>query len=314
MKILSAIEVVVIIVAAIYGIRWILNPDGQFEPIIAFCAILVSSIDLWRRHSYKSEPSVPDTERKPIKQEVITQTNKFVEEDQLPSFQFASSCAFFAQRFSQAFPGIRQGQWFESVQAVERLKILFEHPLKYSRLDGGWITPIGWQRDGNMTIDDFRVIDKNTVIIDSKELKVKRIYAGFMSNYKQLFVYLEVDEMPAIGIYEHSPEQMQESKEYFGYVWEEYGLYKGQHPVTRAEYDDNAAIIMGKPVKLDGNCEIRIRYLTPYNIIISASSSSINQSSFDENLKSYMNRMLEGEDCMKEFIDEVKTLPSALGY
>lgn len=311
---LTIAEVGIIIVAIIFGIRWMIDPNGQFEPIIAFCAILISGLDLWRRHSTETIDKTKVT-HEIIESNDSANTNENIEnETGLPTFKLANSCAFFEQRFSQAFPGLRQTKCFEGKQAVERLQILLAQPLKFSLPDGGWITPIGWQRDGNMTIDDFKVIDDNTVIIDCKELKVKRICAVYMSNYKQMFVYLEADKMPAIGVYEHTEKSINEAIDYYGYAWEEYGLYKNTHPITRAEYDDNAAIIMGKPVNLKGECEIRIRYLTPYNMIISASSSSLNQSLFDERLKTYMNRMLKGEDCMDDFINEVKSLPSALGY
>lgn len=39
----------------------------------------------------------------------------------------------------------------------------------------------------------------------------------------------------------------------------EYGLYKGKHVVSRAEYDDNAAVIRGKPVRLGRDVELRER-------------------------------------------------------
>ncbi|MDI2077764.1 MULTISPECIES: hypothetical protein [Bradyrhizobium] len=39
--------------------------------------------------------------------------------------------------------------------------------------------------------------------------------------------------------------------------------------------------------------------MTPYNIIIAASQSSINNSDFDEFLKDAMSRMLHGEDLLQ---------------
>ena len=308
MKILTALEFSVILVSIIYGAKWVIDPSGDFEPIIAFCAILIASIDIGRRHYKKSK--VPLKSPKPEKIENYPSERNPSDINKLPSFKFASSCSFFDQRFSQAFPGIREGKWFEGSQAVERLGILLEQPLKFSLPSDGCIVPVGWQRGGNMTFNDFSIIDKSTVLIDSKELKVKRIYAGFMPNYKQLFVYLEAEEMPVIGLYEKTNEDFEEILKCFGYVWEEYGLYKGTHPISRAEYDDNAAIIMGKPVSLGGESKIRTRYISPYNMIISASASSLNQPLFDEILESYMNRLLKNEDCIEEFMRVVKKLPS----
>jgi hypothetical protein len=309
---ITLIEITVLLVAIIYCIQWIVDPDGNFEPIIALCAILITSIDIWRRHFTKTN-DVGDIETVKDLDEVDLPTNTINDYD-LPAFDFSNSCSFFAARFSQAFPGLRRKTWFEGPKAVERLKILLSQPLLYSRPDNGWVKPIGWLRDGNMPFDDFEVIDRNTVIIDSKELKVKKICAVFMMDYKQLFVYLESEKMQATGVYERTHEDYKNSFANFGYVYEEYGLYKDSHYVTRAEYDDNAAVIMGKPISLEGQCKIRTRYLTPYNMVITASGSSINQISFDETLEAYMNRMINGEECMDSFIEEVKSLPSSTAY
>ncbi len=303
------IEVLLAVVAVIYGIRWVLDPQGNFEPVIALCTIFAFGLDVFRRYSADSQLQQP-----PNKQEhsdITEVTEKKEQPESLPAFRYSSSCAFFAERFSNAFPGIRSGTWFEGHRAIERLSILLEQPLEFSRGDDGWIEPIGWQRNGNMPFSDFKLLSKDTLLIDSKELKVRRIYAGYMANYKQLFVYLEADAMPPVGVYEHTQSSIEDSKNVFGYAYEEYGLYKHSHPITRAEYDDNAAVIMGKPVKLNNEVEIRIRHLSPYNMVISATGSCLNQSLFDGKLVEYMNRMLAGENCMGEFEDDVRKLPSS---
>lgn len=148
------------------------------------------------------------------------------------------------------------------------------------------------------------------MIVDAKELTVKRIYAAHTQNYKQLFVYLEAKPSAATGLYPRTHEEFNSALQEFGYVWEEYGLFKDTHKVTRAEYDDNAAQIMGTVVPLKGECELRIRYLTPYNFIICAQASPINNHKFDRTLESYMNRLLKGEECIEEFMGAVKRLPS----
>lgn len=48
-----------------------------------------------------------------------------------------------------------------------------------------------------------------------------------------------------------------------------------------------------------GRTQLRVRYVTPYNFIIAASQSSINNSYFDEFLKDAMSRMLHGEDLLQ---------------
>jgi hypothetical protein len=43
------VEYAIIFLAFIWCIRWVANPQGPFEPVIALCTLVLSSIDLWRR-------------------------------------------------------------------------------------------------------------------------------------------------------------------------------------------------------------------------------------------------------------------------
>ena len=82
---LTVFEVVIIIIAFIFAARWVLNPDGQFEPIIALCAILISVIDLWKRYYRKTAQPVSNLESAQVQEEVSVQIND-IGEDQLPPF------------------------------------------------------------------------------------------------------------------------------------------------------------------------------------------------------------------------------------
>lgn len=302
---LTKIEIILFIGTLIFGVLWWMVPDGNYEPV-AFLALLLGTtgVEFYKRFSNTTELNFGIVDSNNIEPDTIVDTN-----DQLPSFNYTNSCTFFYERFSYAFPGIRTPTWFKGSQAVERLSILLEQPLKFSRDEGGWVEPVYWLRDGNCQFSDFRVINKSTVIIDCKELKIKKICAGYMQKYKQLFVYIESEQMPATGLYNQTPAKIQAAVDNFGYAWEEYALYMNDIQVTREAYDDNAAVLMGKPTRLDGKTELRVRYLTPYNMVICASESPLNQPKFDVQLEDYLNRLLKGDECMDEFINEIKNLP-----
>jgi hypothetical protein len=300
------IEVAAIGVALFFCIRWILNPQGPFEPFVAFCTLVLSTIDLWRKHR-SDAPSAPETIGEPIVPKISTPKN---DPDTLVHFPFASGCAFFAHRFARAFPGVRESTWFLGKDAVERLAILLEEPLRFSLPNRGEIGPVWWFRFGNNAIDHFRVLEPTSVLLDHKELPINRICASYSQSYKHLFVYVEAHPSPPTGLYPRSPEEFKAALNEFGYVWEEYGLFKNTHFVTRAEYDDNTAVILGKVVPLEDECQLRTRYLSPYNFVICGSDSPINNLKFDVTLQIYMNRLLAGEDCLTEFADLVACLPS----
>lgn len=230
----------------------------------------------------------------------------------LPLFAYASDCAFFAQRFSQAFPGVREPEWLQTTEAVKRLKILLNPPLLFALPDGGKIHPIWWLRGGNNSIDNFRGLNQTTVLIDHQEINVKRICAVYSQTYKNLFVYVEADPSLPTGLYPRTQESFNAVLKNFGYVWEEYGLFKNSHLVTRSQYDDNSALILGEVIPLNEECELRIRYISKYNFVICANGSPINNHHFDQTLEKYMNQLLQGEDCLAELCEQIKHLPHRL--
>lgn len=202
-----------------------------------------------------------------------------------------TSTAFFDYRFGKAFPGVRTTTWYYDKDAVRRLKVLLDDPLTFQHNDGATI-PIWWFCDGNLHIDEFDVLNRRTVLLDSKELRVKCIAAVPSTSYKRRFVYLEAEPMKPCGAYSWTQNEIERFVTEHGYAWEEYGLYKGKRPVTRTEYDDSAALIRGRPVNLAGNLQLRSRYLTPYNLLIAPVGSPINNSQFDRTLRTYMDQIL----------------------
>ena len=238
----------------------------------------------------------------------ITSRLKGGKSKSLPRLGTSDSAAFFAQRFSEAFPGVRKITWYEQREAVKRLKVLMQEPFVFKN-DHGYTTPIWWWRDGNLQIPSFRVLSKGSVLLDTKELQIKRIAAVPSGEYYRAFVYIEATPMKPCGAYEWNEEKIQQWISDHGYAWEEYGLYKGKHVVTRAEYDDNAAVIRGKLVRLDGDVELRERYITPYNLVIAPHLSPINNPDFDSTLRALMDRMLTNNAEISELEEKVRHLP-----
>ncbi|MGC1527482.1 MAG: hypothetical protein WA783_15660 [Phormidesmis sp.] len=77
--------------------------------------------------------------------------------------------------------------------------------------------PIWWFRgNGELAITDFECLDSDTVLINEKELKIKRIIAANSRSYHQCFVYLEACAVESVGIYNYD-EQQQEQIDQIGY-------------------------------------------------------------------------------------------------
>jgi hypothetical protein len=80
-------------------------------------------------------------------------------------------------------------------------------------------------------------------------------------------------------------------------------------PVTRAEYDDGAAIVNGKPVDILGRVALRVRYITPYNFLIAPFESPINNVAFDYELRGFLNDLLQGRDVFEKMCQSIIRLP-----
>jgi len=227
---------------------------------------------------------------------------------QLPSLRGRHSTVEFAERFSQAFPGVRGIETHIDAQIIEgRLEKLLHQPLVYS--DG---TPIWWWRDGNLQIESFKNLGGGLYLMDGYELQIRKIAAVNPGPYDRSFVYVETDTMPPTGLYKHTDNRIAEvarGEGEWGYYWEEYGIVDGVHFVSRAEVDDGAAVIEGHLEDIRGRTEVRTRYVTPYNLVIAAHGSPINNPKFDRRLVEILDSMLKGEDRLHELFDEVLRLP-----
>lgn len=218
---------------------------------------------------------------------------------------FNSSTSFFNYRLGKAFPGVRGLQWFNNpVECVERLSILLKKPLRHTHL-----APIWWFRGSSCnSIEDFQVISNDKIILDSKECKIRRVATFNSNDYYRSFLYVEFHPEEQIGIYPKlTTSQIKESLSIFGYASEEYAVFQN-NIIKRTEYDDGAAIINNKIVDID-KAEIRIRYLTPYNIIICAQFNPFNSSEGDKLTEKYLIGILNENKTLENLIEESRYLP-----
>lgn len=110
-------------------------------------------------------------------------------------------------------------------------------------------------------------------------------------------------------LYGSSQEKISSEVETSGYAREEYGLVDGRLPVTRAEHDDGAAIIDGRPVDIRGRSVLRVRYISPFNFLIAPNNSPINNKEFDDELEKGLNAMLQGSDVFEAICSRIRHLP-----
>lgn len=223
------------------------------------------------------------------------------------------STSLFHYRMAGAFPGVRGLKWFDDPKiAAKRLEILLQEPLKYS--DGSIHAesdPIWWFRGGSaLFIKNFKRMGGKKVLLNSDQLKIKRIAAYQGDSYYQDFVYVEVEGENQTGLYSLKQEDIKRHIETFGYSWEEYGLIKNKFgwttPIRREDYDDGATVVRGKVIDTRG-AKLRRRYLSDYNFIIAAKGSPYNSNKFDRDSKVYLNGILKGEIKPEDFFDYLKT-------
>ena len=186
---------------------------------------------------------------------------------------------FFHHRICSSFPGVRELQWFQDPQeALDRLELLLKKPLFFEKSVGHGTTcdPLWWFRPLRaLYVKRFRRINETRCLLNYDELEVEKI-AVFRSNaYWQSFVYVQTKADVPIGIYSYAPEDFKRMKNNFGYAYEEYGLFE-DIPITRECFDDGAAVIDGKVTDTFG-AELRGRYLSKYNFIISSKFSLLSE-------------------------------------
>lgn len=218
---------------------------------------------------------------------------------------FDSTTTFFDYRFGKAFPGVRGIKEFTNPEeCVDRLQILLKKPLSGKKMGG----PIWWIRGStNSDIRDFKRIADDKFLLDGSELKVKRIIVYAAYEYYKKFVYVETYPEEKTGLYEIDENLVNKWVDTYGYYYEEYAEYEGRK-ITRAEYDDGAAVLDGKVVDLNGKAQIRTRYITPYNFIICAHFNPMNATKYDNIIGHVVNGILKGQNSVEDIIKIVEKM------
>ncbi len=250
----------------------------------------------------------PSIKQKRIKE--FTLIEESIEEKSFDIDTFSSTTPFFEYRISKAFPGIRGLAWFEDPKkAIDRLSILLRHPLNNKILND----PIWYFRGGScLDIDKYERIADDKCLIGANECKINKLAVYKSSSYYRSFIYVEFKSEEPVGVYAYINEEYITNRlEYRAYAHEEYAVYKGI-PITRMEYDDGATVIDGEVVDLNMEAEVRIRYLSPYNIIICAKFNPFNSQLGDKATQRCLDGMLNGSVRIEELIDIAEKLPRHL--
>ena len=141
------------------------------------------------------------------------------------------------------------------------------------------------------------------MLMDVYELEMDFIIAYPFSSYKHRFVYVQTKAMDPTGLYPYTDEKAKR----IGYQ-EEYGIFKGRF-ITRAEYDDDGAEFDAQFVRINGKAQLRVRTLTPYNLLIAAHASPINNPGYDNEFDSLSNNIIDGKYDGTELGEYVRALP-----
>jgi hypothetical protein len=305
----KVIKLIALAVAVALAIKWSFNPAGPYEP---FLALITTSLVLWDFLS----PNKGDVEPLPRLHQVAPKDVDVVptailksNPSALPRYTWNSTSDFFQERFSSAFPGIRKTSWFSGQEGLERVLTLLKPPLTFKTVDSGEVNPIWWFGRGNLQITNCKQVDVRTLVINVDEYKVSRVAAIYSSSYRRIWVYLETEALLPTGLYAHSQSSLEIAKAKGETYAEEYGIYKGMHKVTRAEYDDGHAMVNGKIEHISGECELRVRHLTPYNLVICAHESPINNSEFDQTLEQLLDSVLRDPASFGALEENISRLP-----
>ena len=143
--------------------------------------------------------------------------------------------------------------------------------------------------------------------MDFQELEISKIAVYRSTAYYRSFVYVEVSPDQPIGLYPSDEGIIHDRIESFGYASEEYAVFQNI-PITRACYDDGAAVIEGVVTDISG-AELRVRYLSRYNFLIASQSSPINSPEFDAVSETFLADLLLGQDRLEEMSAMLERLP-----
>ena len=205
---------------------------------------------------------------------------------------------FFYHRLQDAFPGKRGLFWFDAKEAVKRLKIIFKEPFSFEpnyKNNDTEHDPLWWFRGGDsLHIENFKVLDKDKILINYYEFKLNKIAVKISHSRHLNFIYLDIVADKPSNVYKLTNDQINEQIKEIGFCSERLGFYNGKY-FRGEEYDDGSTIIKGKVVSIIGKAELRIKYLSKYNLIICSKKSPFNSHEFDKLSEPYFEDILNNK-------------------
>lgn len=214
-----------------------------------------------------------------------------------------SASKSFNFRFDAVFSDCSKVKWFYKPHNIrERLKRLLAKPLALNDAN----CDIYWSRGIESNYVATADVREDILVLNGDEMSICAI-AAVRTNLLP-FVYLDVAPLPPTGLYKSTEEQIRRVKQGISdesYYWEEFGIVDGKHLITRDAVDDGFAYIEGTEVELKGRCEVRCRYVTAYNFIITSAASPLVKPSYDLQLEDHMDAMLRKEKRLRQLIADV---------
>jgi hypothetical protein len=173
--------------------------------------------------------------------------------------------------------------------------------------NSGKYHPIWYWGHGDLHIERFEILADGITLMNNHELDIEEIAAINKGQYYETYVYVKTRASKPSGVYDDYF-YIDDMAEWAGRATEELGLYDGRY-ITRAEFDDGATIIDGKPVDVRSSSELRVRFLTPANFLIAAQNAPINVTNFDLERSRLLKGILNGTHTLDDLLDAVLNLP-----
>lgn len=223
------------------------------------------------------------------------------------------STSLFAYRIAQAFPGQRGIHWYDAKNAVKRLSVFFGEQFVFEEGSLEFMSdPFWWFRGSQaMAIRKFKVLSKTKVLIGWDELEIDKIAVNYDDAYYKCFIYIEAKAEKPTKLYDTSKEYIQRRIAQYGYATEEYGINGDGRLLTRQEFDDGASVLKGTVCKNE-NAEFRIRYLSPYNMLICAKQAPYNSQKFNIETSEMFNNILNGTMTINDLFQYLSSYPKPL--
>jgi predicted MPP superfamily phosphohydrolase len=220
-----------------------------------------------------------------------------------------TSSEIFYMRLTKYFPGISSYKEFRYNKAIgKRLEKLLL-PTNECRINA----PFWWFRgNSNLHIRNFRTLWWKHALMDDDELVISKIIVANTGTYWKSFIYVECLPQKQTRLYKIDQEAIGKMINEFGHAYEEYGLWHFIK-LTRKEHDDGAFERLSLVIQTKGKQQLRVRYLSKYNFLITANENSINNHAADGPLGVLLNGMLKGDYTFSDLYKFITRLPRIRG-